>query len=123
VVLTKDEEKSHILPKNNRMMNEVNISNVIQILKQSLEQKYNINNRKFDVDKLINKHGRVRSDLLEKLMNKINAQLHEAHKNIDIHQVFLDFGSYPMPQNWQVKVQKQPEETNDRKPASQIEDA
>lgn len=81
----------------------MNISNVIQILKQSLEQRYNINGRKFDVDRLINVHGRVRSELLEKLMNKINAQLLEAHKNIDIKHVFLDFGPYPMPTNWQVK--------------------
>jgi hypothetical protein len=55
------------------MTNEVNVSGVIQILKQSLETKYNVNSLKFDVDTLINKHGRVRSDLLEKLMNKINA--------------------------------------------------
>lgn len=61
------------MPKSLRMTNEVNVSGVIQILKQSLETKYNVNSLKFDVDTLINKHGRVRSDLLEKLMNKINA--------------------------------------------------
>lgn len=103
VVNTENEEKASILPKTpcGKGSNTISNDDAIQIIIQSLKNDYNIDHKKFDVKKLISIKGKVRGDLLQRLISRISQQLSEANREVRLSQVMLDFGPYPMPKHWQ----------------------
>ena len=55
---------------------------IIELIKRSLEVKYNINLIKFDVENLIANKKKVRSDLLQKFQIKLTDKVNIKKKDI-----------------------------------------
>ena len=94
-----DEEKNLVGDKKTKV--DISVDAVIELINRSLEEQYNINLSKFDVNNLIKYKRRVRADLIQKFQHKLGHKVNHLKK--DINKIYLDFGMYPMCKSWQKK--------------------
>jgi len=86
---------------------QIDLSVIIRILQSSLNNAYQVNEKKFNVERLFKNDMILDSDTQQALITKVKFKVNCENK--PLNKLVIDFGPYPLHKNWLLKKKEQKE--------------